>query len=45
MTLQELKSRAYDLIVHLELCQAELRQVNQQIKDFKPEEVKPDGTA
>lgn len=38
MTLQELKSAAYDALVQVEQWQAKLRELNQQIVSFKEEE-------
>ncbi len=39
MTLEQLKSKAYDLIVQYEIIQNELKRVNQEIIDFKEEKV------
>lgn len=35
--LEKLKSEAYDALVQIEMWQTKLKDVSQQIKDFKPE--------
>lgn len=37
MTLEKLKSQAFDIIVQIQLLQAKLNEVNQEIVNYKPE--------
>lgn len=38
MTLEQLKAEAYDCLVQIEQWQAKLREANQKIANWKPEE-------
>lgn len=38
MTLENLKAKAYDTLAQIEYLQIKLKELNQQIADFKPEE-------
>ena len=40
MTLEQLKSQAYDVLANIEFLQARLRELNQQIANYKVEETK-----
>ena len=43
MTLEQLKSQAYDVLANIEFLQARLRELNQQIANYKVEETKEEN--